>query len=260
MRLVLALAMSLSGDDLERVEIEAVQLPADQGIARIDAWLAEHPTSPELPRALLWEAQQRIVQERFDAARTLLARALSSKPDAELALDLALTQADVSAMEGHFDEAAGAYESLQAPSGSRWAMQASMRGEAMRGEAWRHRAMFALAGLSALIIAVRLARRRRDLWPPPEEFTWSAPVLLTLALAGLSRPPSERTAVLVVCLGGLGLLWVTGAALRTRTLSARARMAELGLSAFLAGSLLFCAIVVSALWSRVADTFAGGVE
>ena len=260
MRLVLALVMSLASEDLEQVEVEAVQLPTEQGIARIDAWIVEHPGSPQLPRALLWQAQQRIVQERFETARALLERALHSNPDSELALDLALTQADVSALEGHFDEAAHAYESLPAPPGSRWAMQASMRGDQMRGEAWRHRAMDGLAALFALIIAVRVVRRRKQLWPPPEEFTWSAPVLLTLCLAALSRPPAERTAVLVVCLGGLGLLWLTGAALRTRALSAGARAAELGLAVFLSGSLLFCAIVVSGLWARVADTFAGGVD
>ena len=260
MRLVLALVMALASEDLEQVEVEAVQLPTEQGIARIDVWIAEHPTSPELPRALLWQAQQRIVQQRFEAARALLERAVRSNPAPELALDLALTQADVSALEGHFEQAARAYESLPAPPGSRWAMQASMRAEEMRGEAWRHRALYALAALSAVIIAVRLFRRRADLWPPPEEFTWSAPGLVTLAVAALSRPPAERTAVLLVCLGGLGLLWLTGSALRTRKLSAGARVAELGLAVFLAGNLLFCAIVVSGLWSRVADTFAGGVD
>jgi tetratricopeptide (TPR) repeat protein len=258
--LLLALVMSLAGEELEQVEVEAVQLPTEQGIARIDGWIAENPTSTQLPRALLWEAQQRIAQQRFDPARALLDRALRSNPDPELALDLGLTQADVSALEGHFDEAARAYESLPAPPGSRWAMQASMRAAEMRGEAWRHRAMFGLAGLSGLIIALRVVRRRKELWPPPEEVTWSAPVLLTLCLAALSRPPTERMAVLMVCLGGLGLLWLTGAALRTRVLGRGARVAELGLAVFLSGSLLFCAIVVSGLWARVADTFAGGVD
>jgi hypothetical protein len=139
-------------------------------------------------------------------------------------------------------------------------MQASMRADAMRGEAWRHRTMYGLAALSGLIIGARVVRRRKQLWPPPEEFTWSAPVLLALCLAALSRPPSERSAVLMVCLGGLGLLWLTGAALRTRTLSVGARAAELGLALFLSGSLSFCAIVGSGLWARVADTFAGGVD
>ena len=260
MSFLLALVMSLVGDDLEQVEAQAVQLPADQGIAWMDAWLAEHPSSPEVARALLWQAQQRLGQERFALARALLQRALRSNPDPELALDLELTLADASALEGHFDEAARAYESLPAPPGSRWAMQASLRGEEMRGEAWRHRAMSVLAALCALFIGVHVVRRWRELWPPPEEFTWSAPVLLTLAAAALSRPPAERTAVLLVSLGGLCLLWLTGATLRTHTLSPGVRAAELGLALFLGGSLLFGAIVASGLWSRVADTFAGGVE
>ncbi len=260
MTLLLALLMTLAGEDLEQAEVEAVQLPSEQGLARIEAWIAANPTSPQVPRALLWEAQQHMSWEHFELARALLDHALESNPDPELALDLALTRADLSALEGHFAEAARTYEALPAPPGSRWAMQASMRGEQMRGETLRHRAMNALAALSGLIIALRTFRRRRELWPPPEEFSWSAPVLLTLVLAAMFRLPAERNAVLFVCLGGLVLLWLTGAELRARSLTAASRAAELGLTSFLVGSLLFCAIVASGLWARVADTFAGGVD
>ena len=258
--IALALTLVLAGNDFERVELEAAQLPGAAGLERIREWTEQNGSSPELPHALLWQAQRLITLERFDEARSLLARALASNPNPELALDLALTQADVSALERRYDEAAREYDALPAPADSRWAMQASLRGQAMRGESSRHRAMDGLAALAGLLIATRLFQTRRGLWPPPEEVTWSVPVLLVLCLAALWRPPAERWAVLMVCLGGAGLLWLTGATLRTRTLTPLARLGELIRAAFLAGSLLFSAIVVSGLWSRVADTFAAGAE
>lgn len=257
---LVAFVLLQAGDDFEQVEVEAVQLPLEQGLARMDAFIAQHPGHAEIARALLWEAQQRITQEHFDDARALLDRAQQSKPDADLGFDLALTRADSFALERRFTDAALAYESLNAPPGSRWALQASLRGAAMRGESARHGVMNVVAAICALLIGARVVRRRRVLWPPPEEVMWSAPVLLALCLAALTRPATERTAVLVVCLGGLGLLWLTGADLRQRTLRRWARLGELLQAVFLTASLLFCAIVVSDLWARVADTFAAGTE
>lgn len=81
-----------------------------------------------------------------------------------------------------------------------------------------------------------------------------------LAVAGCIRPLDERIAVLVVSLGGLVLLWVTGASLRTRALSSGARVVEVLIACFLSASLLFCAITAAELWPRVMDTVAGGAE
>jgi hypothetical protein len=260
--MALLLGLLLSASDFEAAELEAVQLPPDEGIARMEAWRAAHPDSPDHARALLWEAQRRLTQERFVDARRLLELARAAHPDAELDLDLALSLADVLALEHRYGDAAAAYAALRAPPGSRWAMQAALRGEAMRAAAERRTVMFVLGALSLIIFVARLAqaRVRRALWPPPEEVTWAGPVLLLFALAGASRPPDERTAVVLVALGGLGLLWLTGAALRTRVLGPGARLVELVLATFLAASLLYCAITVAELWPRVLDTIAGGAE
>ncbi len=260
--MTLALTLLLAASDFEAAELEAVQLPPDDGIARMEAWRAAHPDSPQQARALLWEAQRRLTQERFSDARALLERARAAHPDAELDWDLALSLADVFALEHRYGDAAAAYAALHPPPGSRWAMQATLRGDAMRAAAQRRLAMFVLGSVVLAVFSARLAqaRVRRSLWPPPEEVTWAAPVLALFALAGASRPPDERTAVVLVALGGLGLLWLTGASLRGRALSLGARLGELALATFLAASLLFCAITVADLWPRVLDTIAGGAE
>lgn len=260
MSALVSLALLLAADDFEQVEVEAVQLPTEQGIARMETWVTQNSSNHDVPRALLWEAQQRLAQQRFADARRLLERAAGARPDDELALDLALTLADVDALEGRYDDAARRYESLHAPAGSRWEMQATLRGGAMRGQSQRRNLMQVLVAISAVLIGTRLFRRRAHLWPPPEEVTWSAPVLLALGLAALARPAQERGAVLLVCVGGAGLLWLTGSTLRQRALRWPSRLGELLVGAFLCASLLFCAIVVCDLWPRVADTFAAGTE
>jgi hypothetical protein len=256
----LLLALALGQADFERVEVEAVQRPGDDGISLMEQWRAAHRGSADEARALLWEAQRRMAQGRHDDARALLLLAREARPQPELAWDLSLTLADLLALDHRYTEAAAAYDALSAPPGSRWAEQAQLRSGAMHAAAQRRVGMFVLAGLGAAILLARALRARRSLWPAPQEVTWSAPVLGLLAVAGCFRPLDERIAVLVVSLGGLVLLWVTGASLRTRALSSGARVVEVLIACFLSASLLFCAITAAELWPRVMDTVAGGAE
>jgi hypothetical protein len=66
----------------------------------------------------------------------------------------------------------------------------------------------------------------KALWRPPLEVLYMAPVAAVMIGASLTAHTSIAPAVVIICLGGLGLAWLSGAALteaRRRELDTRWR-------------------------------------
>ncbi len=258
--LLTALVLLGEPSSLEAAELEAVKLPHADGLARIAQWAAAHPDDPELPRAWLWQAQVLMADRRTAEARSLLESVAAFPGAGDLAWDARLALADLLALEHRFADAERAYATLGAPAGSRWEYQAQLRAVEAREEARRRWAVLGAAIALGLLLGFRAVRAGRQLWPPPEEWLWAAPLLGLVAVAGLTRPEGERFAVCGLALGGMALLWVNGAFLRRATLSGPRRGLEALLGVAQAAALLFCVVVWGGLWARLLDTLAGGVE
>jgi hypothetical protein len=233
-----------------------VQLPVRAGVALVEAWVNEHRDSPERPRARLWQGQVLLSSGDLPAARVALSEAAALARGTDLELDARLALADLLSLEGHDEDALHAWETLGAPAGSRWELQAQLRSDKVRGDLLRLRVLWLLGPTLLLFWGLRAWRVRAHGLPAPPEVAWVAPVLVLLAASGALRPPGERGAVLGVSLGGLVLLWLHGAASRVAK-----RPWLTGLSGLVQlAALFYCAVVGAGLWDRVMDTLASGSE
>lgn len=260
---VAALVLLLSGatgESLEDVEREAVQLGGERGIDLVERWISGHPRNEALGAARLWQAQQLVALRRYDAAQEKLGLALELAHDEDLRWDVRLTMADLLSQRGAHAAAHEAYANLHAPAGSRWEFQASLRARHLEEEGARASWAWWLGTALVLLTTWRTWSARRKLWPPPLEVSWALPVLGVLAAAGLSRPEGEREAVEFTLLGGLVLLWCQGARLAGRPLTRWGRATEVVVALVSVAGLLYCSVVAAGLWARVMDTLVAGAE
>ncbi len=261
MRLVLILmtaAPEPDGADVDEAMRAAIRAGPQLGRLNMEQWIAAHPGSPDVDRARFWQANSWADAQGYVEADRILTDLVAR--DSLLKWDAALLRADLELKQQHWGLAEERYREVRAPDGSRWAYEAREREEVAL---WGGRRRAAMWLLTALLLAFCVARgviARRELWPPPEEALWTAPILFLIALAALPRDAVERSGVLGAAFAGFVLLWVNGAYLKSRPLNAPRRVMEALLGLAEVAAALYCAIVASGLWDSVANTFAAGPE
>jgi hypothetical protein len=83
---------------------------------------------------------------------------------------------------------------------------------------WYHRAWFILAGVMALLLgsllhATRSVKAALRALRPPSEVLFAAPIALVLIAMSLTSNSMIGPAVTIICLGGISVAWLSGAAL-----------------------------------------------
>jgi hypothetical protein len=231
----------------------------DESCAQMEAWVDAHPTDPNAGRGLIWMAELRLADRRTDLAYALFDRAARDYGDGEWGLHGQKGRADLDVAAHRFAPALETYAKLAARPEPYWQYVGRISVDSARGERLRFYVYAALLLALGAWTAFRLGRARKQLWPPPEELTWSAPVLLLMLAAAIAQPPEEARAVVWVALGGAALLWANGAYLRARPPGRRWPLeALLGLAQ--AAALLYCAVIANDLWMKFAETLTNGAE
>jgi hypothetical protein len=233
----------------------------DVSCQQMDAWIAAHPSDPNAGRGLIWMAELRLADHQFDLAYVLFDRAAREYPDTEWARHGQKNRADLDLYWHHFSAAIAAYDQLSKLPSPYWQYVGRMSLIQARSERVRFIIYAALVSGLVLLAAFRLGRARKQLWPPPEEVVYAAPVLMLMMLASLAQPSEEAHAVMTVTIGALLLLWANGAYWRAQPPKARWRWPfEALLGLVQAGSLLYCAVIANGLWLKFAETVTNGAE
>jgi tetratricopeptide (TPR) repeat protein len=191
-------------------------------IAAVEALLAEHPTWPGTPRALLWLAE---IHRRAGRDHDALARYLQAArdwPTSDEAVHAWRGAGDMAARLGRFDEAERHYRSIPV---SEPAAQRS-RDDALAGltrSRLRARVYLACFAIIAAVLLGLLASLRqatgsaraalRALTRVPTEVLFMLPIAALLTAGSFTGHESIGPAVTLVCAGGLVLAWLSGAGL-----------------------------------------------
>lgn len=236
----------------------------ETALALMAAWIEAHPADPRTPRGILWMAQLRLADGQRERARSLFVRLRRDYPDTEWALHADKGLADLDLAARRYRAAIARYQVLAESGAPFFEYLGRMGAEQVRAERLRRGLVLGvLTGLGLLwaLRFLRLGRRCwRALWPPPPEPLWVLPMLLMCAIAALVQPADEERAVLVMVLGALSILWLSGAYYRARP-PARAWLPLHGLLALLqAAALLGAVVVLGGLWDKFHDTLVMGAE
>ena len=217
--------------------------PESESLALMEALLAEFPGWSGRGRGLLWMASVHQRGERLERALHFYLEAANAGPDGT-GFDAWRGAGDVATSMGDFDRARTFYERMAAsvpagPTGAatgepelearQRAIDESFRALARAGLRSRlyHAALAVLAAaLLGLFGSLRRAagswrRVPAALWPPTPEVTFMIPIAALLCAASLTSHQAIGPAVFLVCVGGLVVAWLSGAALRTRASSDR---------------------------------------
>ncbi len=232
-------------------------------VARMEAWLAAHPSHPDVGRGQLWTAKILLWAGDTRRALELLEQVRRERAGSELATESELAIAAISLTRHDFARAQELYR-LHARSGDdKWRYLARRGLDDVR----RERALFwVLAAVIAAVAALTalrawlIRRAQRAWWPLPEELVYPLPVLGLVLVASFSQPPEAALAVRIFALGAVLLLWANGAFLRARPPRGLARLREVALGLGHVVALLYCALWFSGLWAKFLETLESGVE
>lgn len=222
----------------------------DESLALMEALLAEFPGWSGRARGLLWMASVHQRGERLERALVFYLEAAEAAPDPgddprdddtdDMAFQAWRGAGEVATAMGAFDRAREYYERMSLgadPARQRAIDSARQRAidparqrtiddsfralarEVLRARLYR-------AAVIALVLAFLgfLASLRRSagswrgvpaaLWPPAPEVTFMIPIAALLCAASLTSHQAIGPAVTIVCVGGVAVAWLSGAALR----------------------------------------------
>jgi tetratricopeptide (TPR) repeat protein len=193
-----------------------------ESIAAVEALLAEHPTWPGTPRALLWLAEIHRRAGRTAAALARYLQAARDWPDSEENAHAWRGAGDMAARLDRFDEALAYYHSMPVTVPA----QQRSRDDALAALArdrWRARLYTACFALVALVFLGLIASLRhatgsaraslRALARPPTEALYMLPIAALLLGVAFTGHEAIAPAVAIMCGGALALAWLSGAAL-----------------------------------------------
>ena len=194
-----------------------------ESIAMMERLLADNPTWPGAPRAVLWLANGHQRARRLSEAASYYQQVLDRWPESEHIYRALRGAGDTALLRDRFDEARDYFTRL--PSEGR-PDQTLNRAEALEDVArMRVRARLFLAAFALLVvIAVGFAASLRHaagstsaavrgLWPPPTEVLFMIPVAAILIGAAYADFYAVGPAVAIVTIGGVCVAWLSGAAL-----------------------------------------------
>ena len=258
--LLAALAASQPEEDFEQIAHQVGQVPHGQTLAQLEAFVAQNPSAPQTARALLLGAQLRRLDGRDDLARPLLERAVVIAAGSDSGFDAMLGLCGLDLAERNYGAAIAGYQKVMESSSGRWQYQAGLGLEYARGA--RTRWWLLLAVVIALVVVglwrASQALRAGSFWPLPEEARVALPIALLLALASAGQPPSEAHAVQALAAGGAMILWSNAAYFQVAPPLGGRRWFEGFLGIAQAAGLLYCAVVLSGLWEKFAETLSAG--
>jgi len=228
------------------------------GIERLTALLGQHPDFSQAPRVRYWIAEARFKLGQQDQAFADLRELARQYPDTDWALRARYRQGDALMSRREFSRAQEVYRSAGAKA----------RGAAELARTWLWRQRTALAGIVLyLIFLLALVGRTRpwriraaELWPPPGEGVFLAPLVLLLIGLGYARSSIFWIPIAWLCLSGLLALTLGGLSFRVRP-PGRAAAAFWAVSGMLAGAGLAYAVLYQyELLESVVHTWRFGTE
>ncbi len=237
--------------------------PRTESCRQMEQWLQENPTSPEVPRGLLWIARLRAMDGEAERGRPELERVLRDFAGTEWDLRATKELADLDVQERHWTAALAGYQKLADNPQQPWKQIGSLALLQVRPQRERY---FLFEGLALALLLFGVARlalaARAGLtpWKPPTEILVGAPVIGMLLLAALAQPPAQAKAVQLLALGGAFLVWANGALLSGARWTLPRRILESVLGLAQAAALLYCAVVAAGLWDNLVHTMIVGVE
>lgn len=228
-----------------------------ESCAQMEAWLAANPTSPDVPRGLLWAARVRLMDGREDLARPLVERARDEGAGTrwENAAKKELADLDVGARR--YFRAAATFDQLAASPEPYWSTLGKLSAASARSEGYRWLGFLVVFNALVLLVVLRFALARKrgaPVLPVPLEVGIGAPLALALVLVSLGKQPAQVHAVLWMAIGGVVLLWANAISLRGTTLTTGQRLRAAALGASQGLTLAYCALVANGLWSKLLAT------
>jgi hypothetical protein len=241
-------ALSRFNDVLQRYPERGEQ----ESIAIVEQLLAEYPDWPGAPRAVLWLAETHWRADRRGAAERRWLEAAERWPGTDAAEAGWRGAGDVAVRQREFVVAAERYRKMVRPGdpASELAFEDAMSD---LGKAKRRHAIYLVALVAVAAVLLLLAgslqaaaggwrAAPRALWPPPTEVYYLVPGLAVLVGAAFTTQREIAPATLIIAAGGLGLSWLSGAAL----VASRKRGAGAGAGRALVHAAL-CATAVAGL-------------
>ncbi|MBT8496193.1 MAG: soluble NSF attachment family protein [Deltaproteobacteria bacterium] len=118
----------------------------------------------------------------------------------------------------------------------------------------------ALALLLSLVLTGRGRSVREVLWPPPIEVLYSLPVLLVVQVMAFTAHQDLAPAVAIITAAGIGLSWLSGAALRAGKRSIGRTAVHLGLTLVGVVSAVYLAVHTGGLIDQIVETVRFGPD
>jgi hypothetical protein len=259
---LLLLSRTARADEFDELLHRSVGQSHPVTCAQMEDWVARHPTDPRAGRGVVWMARMHLVDGDEGGATTLFRRARDAYPGTEWALHGIEGLADLDVAHHRYGRAIEQYDLLARSPFPFFQYLGQQDGLHTRGLLFRFRITLGLVAVWAVVLAfrVRQAGGLRALWPAPAVLTHSAPLPAALILSALAQPAPEATALVVLGVGSLLLLWLNGAWHMSRRLSLPQRIVETVFGVSQALALLFVAVVLSGIWDKFRDTLVMGAD
>ena len=239
---------------------------AAESTSRMEALLSQHPDFALADRALFWLGAAYAEQHR-DADATTRFREIERRfPTTEWASRARKGRADLLMRARHPLEARALYAQL-ADSGDPLARAAGLEGLAWVRQTLRRWVMLLVAALYLVAFfalhGILLQRKKARLWPPTEVLYY-APVAALFVIAAVTEAPSIALATVVIALGGLFVVWASGALSVARladgALPIRARVGRAAATALAVLCVAYVAVQTTGLTDLVLETLRSGPE
>ncbi|HEY4219868.1 MAG TPA: hypothetical protein VGO62_00965 [Myxococcota bacterium] len=254
--LVLVLALGGASERFEDLAFRLANVPVDPACATMQGWVDEHVGRDDAARGLIWIARRRLAAHDREAARTALSHARDAR--GRFGAEAVRLLAALDLEDNRLDDALDGAALLAASSEPRvnaegQALIAEITARKLRN---RERALAFL--FLAVDVAVRIARTRKKLWPPPFEALALGPILAMLALVGVARGLPGIPALLALAVAGTALAWARGAHRRARPLALPWRIADAALALVEAGALGYAILDGTGVLDTLLLTFTAG--
>lgn len=244
--------------------------PRADSIARMEKLVAEHPDFPAAARAVFWLGERHQEDGRLDAALARFHEVVERFPRSEWEPRARKAIGDVHLARGEYDAAMAAYRTLRGRGDQQLELVAEESMKRARDEQWRWRAYVAswiVIGLFPIVMIVLLRRATkswretgRALIRPPVEAIYFLPVAALFVGAGMTEHAALGNAIETIVLGGVVVVWLSGASLRAAGATVARALGHAAASAVAVVALCYLAVHRERLIDMLIETIRFGSE